>query len=120
MRDLEAKTPPSVSLIANVKDVDNAISINDIPMTKPAARCFDHGNRGMLSIRGELLTILNELRLMTKKMKEENDSIEETNDWKFAAMVIDRLCFWIFSFYLIGTTLVIFFSPSFQEVDDVL
>jgi len=29
MRDLEAKTPPSVSLIANVKDVDNAIPINN-------------------------------------------------------------------------------------------
>ena len=27
--DLEAKTPPSVSLISNVKDVDNAIPIND-------------------------------------------------------------------------------------------
>lgn len=120
MRDLEAKTPPSVSLIANVKDVDNAIPINDFPAAaRPGVRCYDDNSRGMLSIRGELLAILNELRFITKKMKEENDSNEETNDWKFAAMVIDRLCFWIFSFYLIGTTMVIFLSPSFKESDRV-
>ena len=33
------------------------------------------------------------------------------NDWKFAAMVIDRLCFWIFSTYLVLATMAIFISP---------
>ena len=55
-------------------------------------------------IRGELLAILNELRFITRKIKDENDVAEETNDWKFAAMVIDRLCFWIFSIYLVAAT----------------
>ena len=64
------------------------------------------------SIRGELLAILNELRFITRKIKDENDNAEETNDWKFAAMVIDRLCFWIFSLYLIVATIAIFTAPK--------
>ena len=64
------------------------------------------------SIRGELLAILNELRFITRKIKDENDSTEETNDWKFAAMVIDRLCFWIFTLYLIVATIAIFTAPK--------
>jgi nicotinic acetylcholine receptor, invertebrate len=64
-------------------------------------------------IRGELLAILNELRFITRKIKEENDVAEETNDWKFAAMVIDRLCFWIFSIYLVAATALIFTAPKF-------
>ncbi len=31
MRELEARTPPSISLLSNVKDVDNAIPLNDFP-----------------------------------------------------------------------------------------
>ena len=64
------------------------------------------------SIRGELLAILNELRFITRKIKDEHDNAEETNDWKFAAMVIDRLCFWIFSLYLIVATIAIFTAPK--------
>jgi len=64
------------------------------------------------SIRGELLAILNELRFITRKIKDENDNADETNDWKFAAMVIDRLCFWIFSLYLIVATIAIFTAPK--------
>lgn len=46
--------------------------------------------------------------------QEDSDKTDETNDWKFAAMVIDRLCFWIFSTYLFVTTTAIFLSPSFD------
>ena len=131
MRDLESKTPPSVSLIANVKDVDNAIPMTDYPaLQRPRTRIFhEHqspdidGGRsgngsiggGLLSVKSELLAILNELRFITKKMKDDGESEDETNDWKFAALVIDRLCFWIFSIYLVATTMVIFISPSFKD-----
>ena len=63
-------------------------------------------------VRAELLAILNELRFITRKIKDEHDNAEETNDWKFAAMVIDRLCFWIFSLYLIIATIAIFTAPK--------
>jgi len=130
MRDLEAKTPPSVSLISNVKDVDNAIPINDFVVKTGAPgfqRSFDgrppppaagYGNIAVstASMRSELLAILNELRYITKKIKDDLESEEETNDWKFAAMVVDRLCFWIFSLYLVGATIAIFTAPSLHKV----
>jgi nicotinic acetylcholine receptor len=106
MRELEAKSPPSLSLIANIKDVDNAIPMNDYPPLRSVK--VDDG--GYSHVRNELLAILNELRFITHKIKEDIDAVDETNDWKFAAMVIDRLCFWIFSAYWILTTLGIFFS----------
>jgi len=151
MRDLEAKTPPSVSLIANIRDVDNIIPMNEfyqvsgsqVTSSSTAAmfqRSFDSsiggggrygnspgygnntvtggglktGNCNSSGMRSELLAILNELRFITKKMKEDVESNDETNDWKFAAMVVDRLCFWIFTFYLVAATIVIFSSPFFR------
>lgn len=106
MRELESKSPPSLSLISNIKDVDNAIPLNDYP----PLRSVRIDECGLHSVRNELLGILNELRFITHKIKEDDDAADETNDWKFAAMVIDRLCFWIFSVYLVVTTLAIFFS----------
>lgn len=125
MRDLEAKTPPSVSLISNIKDVDNAIPINDFGSAPNFQRSLDgrppsagYGNHAIstLSMRNELLAILNELRYITKKIKDDLESEEETNDWKFAAMVVDRLCFWIFSLYLVGATIAIFTAPSLHKI----
>jgi len=129
MRDLEAKTPPSVSLISNIKDVDNAIPINDFMSTAASAPSFQRsldgrpltggfGNHAIstASTRSELLAILNELRYITKKIKDDLESEEETNDWKFAAMVVDRLCFWIFSLYLVGATIAIFTAPSLHKI----
>lgn len=106
MRELEARTPPSVSLISNVKDVDNAIPLNDFPPVR-SVRMEDGG---LHNVRNELLAILNELRFITHKIKEDQEASEEVNDWKFAAMVIDRLCIWVFSVYMVVTTLAIFFS----------
>ena len=106
MRELEARTPPSVSLISNVKDVDNAIPLNDFPPLRSVK--MDDG--GILNVKNELLAILNELRYITHKIKEDNEANEETNDWKFAAMVIDRLCIWVFSVYMVVATVAIFFS----------
>ncbi len=71
-------------------------------------RLEDHGS--LMNVKNELLAILNELRFITHKIKEDNETEEEVNDWKFAAMVIDRLCIWVFSIYMIVTTLAIFFS----------
>ena len=106
MRELEEKNPPSLSLISNVKDVDNAIPLNDFPPLRSMR--MDDG--GYHSVRNELLGILNELRFITHKIKEDAEAEDETNDWKFAAMVIDRLCFWIFTVWLTVGTLAIFFS----------
>jgi len=107
MRELEAKNPPSVSLISNVKDVDNAIPVNDFPSVR-SVRLYDDVN--IINVRNELLAILNEIRFITHKIKEDNSASDDTNDWKFASMVIDRLCFWLFSVLLVVITLCIYLS----------
>ena len=106
IRELEKRTPPSVSLISNVKDVDNAIPMNDFP----PLRSIRMNDGGVLNVKNELLAILNELRFITHKIKEDADNAEEINDWKFAAMVIDRLCVWIFTISMITTTLAVLIS----------
>jgi len=55
----------------------------------------------------ELTTLLQELRYITRRMRSDAEKESEMNDWKFAAMVIDRLCFWIFSVYLVLLTAII-------------
>ena len=123
MRELEARNPPSMSLLANVKDVDNVIPINSEYRTQYTSTVNNHStpthasqflnnfDDGLKStVKGELLAILSELRFITHRMKEGNDSQDEINEWKFAAMVIDRLCFWIFTAYLVITTVAIFFN----------
>lgn len=63
----------------------------------------------LCGLRGELLAILNELRWMTNKLKDDAEEGSVTSDWKFVAMVVDRLCFWVFTFYYIIGSAVIFF-----------
>ena len=63
-------------------------------------------------IRTEILAVLNEIRFITRRMKDDAKAAQETNDWKWAAMVIDRLCFWVFTVYLTVATIVIFSSAS--------
>ena len=60
----------------------------------------------------ELTMILKELRVLTDKLKadEEDDSIE--NDWKFAAMVLDRLCLITFTgFTMLATAALLITAP---------
>lgn len=51
-----------------------------------------------LSIKSNFLNqILKELQIITKKMKIDQEEEDRGLDWKFAAMVIDRLCLVIFT-----------------------
>ena len=54
----------------------------------------------------ELTSLLAELRCITRRMRSDAEKEDETNDWKFAAMVVDRLCFCLFSVYLALLTVV--------------
>ena len=62
------------------------------------------------SLHADLAAILKEVRFVTQRIKDDVANSDQTSDWKFAAMVIDRLCFWIFSVYFVVGTLAIFFS----------
>ena len=64
-------------------------------------------------------SILKELRCITNKIKRDEYEEEKSLDWKFAAMVIDRLC--MILFYLatfITTCLILLTSKSFYKKSD--
>ncbi|XP_017487939.1 PREDICTED: CHRNA7-FAM7A fusion protein-like [Rhagoletis zephyria] len=62
----------------------------------------------------ELALILKELRWITDQLKKEDETGDVTRDWKFAAMVVDRLCLIIFTLFTIIATLAVLFSaPHF-------
>ena len=54
-----------------------------------------------------LREILHELRSLTEKVKQDDRRQSECSDWKFAALVIDRLCFVLFTFFTLASTVVI-------------
>jgi len=64
-------------------------------------------------LRAELLAILNELRWMTNKLKDDAEEGSATSDWKFVAMVIDRLSFWVFTiYYVVGSVIIFMRAPN--------
>jgi hypothetical protein len=59
-----------------------------------------------------LAAILGELRALTGKLREEDDRQALCSDWKFAAMVVDRVCLVFFSvFTAVSTFAIIFAAP---------
>jgi len=68
----------------------------------------DTGVGGVTSLQMQLAAILAELRLLTVKVKEDTRDKRVAGEWKFMAMVIDRLCFYIFIVLFFVATLVVF------------
>ena len=65
---------------------------------------------GVEALRPELAAILAEVRCVTSKLRSDDSDDEQTSDWKFAAMVIDRLSFWTLTVYLVVVTVAVFGS----------
>ena len=60
----------------------------------------------------ELTMILKELRVLTDKLKADEDDDAIENDWKFAAMVLDRLCLITFTgFTMLATAALLITAP---------
>ncbi|XP_031778428.1 acetylcholine receptor subunit alpha-type acr-16 isoform X2 [Nasonia vitripennis] len=60
--------------------------------------------------RYELILILKEIKIITDQLKDNEVQTKITNDWKFAAMVIDRLCLIVFTLFTIIATITVLFS----------
>lgn len=118
MRDMELRERSSKSLLANVLDLDDDFRSTGNNSTHNYSNNTSHCNKidepsfdtVMYPGRSELRDILRELRFLTQKIKKDEDFAEECNDWKFAAMVIDRLCLWMFTFFTVVSTCGILFS----------
>ncbi|KAJ9576123.1 hypothetical protein L9F63_007010, partial [Diploptera punctata] len=134
MRELELKERSSKSLLANVLDIDDdfrhhggtlqtssAVSATGF-LRGAHAHHEDGGGGGGTLLHGggsgssclgphrELTLILKELRVITDKLRKEDEAAEVTNDWKFAAMVVDRLCLIIFTLFTVIATIAVLFS----------
>jgi len=57
-----------------------------------------------------LEALLKELQFVTHKLQADDKRAELCSEWKFAAMVIDRLCLWLFVIFTVTSTFGILFS----------
>ncbi|KAM9366746.1 neuronal acetylcholine receptor subunit alpha-7-like [Symphorus nematophorus] len=68
------------------------------------------------SVEPELAKILDEVRYIAKRFRDQDEDESVCNEWKFAASVIDRLCLMAFSLFTILCTIGILMSaPNFVE-----
>ncbi|XP_018906933.2 neuronal acetylcholine receptor subunit alpha-7 isoform X2 [Bemisia tabaci] len=130
LRELELKERSSKSLLANVLDIDDDFRHAPIPPPAPHGYLPRHGvgvgghphedghtgtllhatSASCLGPHRELALILKELRVITEKIRKEEEDAAVTNDWKFAAMVVDRLCLIIFTLFTVIATIAVLMS----------
>ena len=68
-------------------------------------------------IRSELRTIISHLASLTRHAQRQEDHDVVCQDWKFVAMVVDRLCLVLFSIAMVSFTLFTLFStPNFFKL----
>ena len=80
---------------------------------------FSNSKNDISSLRRSLNAILKELRCMTQKLKDDEEEEEQSLNWKFAAMVIDRLCMYFFAFAtFVSTALILFTSSNLYKSSD--
>lgn len=71
----------------------------------------------MLSLKVELSSILKEIRSITRKMASDDEEAEMALEWKFAAMVLDKLCLYLFLILTVGSTVgLLFTNPNFFKL----
>ncbi|KXJ82831.1 hypothetical protein RP20_CCG011055 [Aedes albopictus] len=139
IQDVELKERSSKSLLANVLDIDDDFRHNCRPLTPGGTLphnptyfrtvySSDDGSMGPIgsnrmpdaiapphtcftsSADYELALILKEIRFITDQIRKEDEDSDVAKDWKFAAMVVDRLCLIIFTFFTIVATIAVLFS----------
>lgn len=65
-----------------------------------------------------LTDVLGEVRYLTGKMRHDADTQKVCSEWKFAAMVVDRLCLWLFSLFTVVSSGAILLSAP--EVTNII
>nr|XP_014282442.2 neuronal acetylcholine receptor subunit alpha-7-like isoform X2 [Halyomorpha halys] len=109
LHTLELKERSSKSLLANVLDIDDDFRHGPLQASSHTfIRAHEEGTS--TGPHRELGQILKELRMITDKLRKDDEAAEITNDWKFAAMVVDRLCLIIFTLFTVIATIAVLFS----------
>ncbi|CAJ0935294.1 unnamed protein product, partial [Mesorhabditis belari] len=83
-----------------------SLEYNDLQETS----IFSTLNKGVQKACTELKTISNQIRVMRKRVEDDEREEHAANDWKFAAMVVDRLCLFTFTIFIVVSTCGIMFS----------
>ncbi|XP_014670134.1 PREDICTED: acetylcholine receptor subunit alpha-type acr-16-like, partial [Priapulus caudatus] len=139
LRELELKERCSRSLLANVLDIDDDFKVgNNSSSSSLGNSCsraaptsggggYDADNNlhgvpgggggvggsGGGGTRSELTYILREMRYITDYMRQDDSNRLLSNDWKFAAMVVDRICLWLFTIYTaVSSIAVVSHAPN--------
>ncbi|KAL4228145.1 Kinesin-related protein 11 [Mactra antiquata] len=61
-------------------------------------------------------SVLKDIKFISEHMSEEDDETSVVEDWKFAAMVLDRLFFWVFTLAsFIGTFGILLQAPTIYD-----
>lgn len=134
MKELDLKEKSSKSLLANVLDMDDdfvpSTHIHAHHNTNSQNNVNNVGNPtkngGFIRVSGqvpsqeenvnttypsgvprELSLILKEIKVITDKIRDDEESSAIESDWKFAAMVLDRLCLITFTLFTIVATLAV-------------
>ena len=112
----------SKSLLANIINTDDitAIRMNHSLLTSfnlPSASSDALVNADVSATRSELRSILSELRFLTDYVRKSDEDDDISQDWKFSAMVIDRLCLVLFTILTtIFSYLTLFSAPNFFKL----
>ena len=88
----------------------NATASDDLGPTGNNTSAVGNSAAFPSGIHRELSLILKELRVITDKIRDEEDTAAIENDWKFAAMVLDRLCLITFTLFTFIATIAVLLS----------
>ena len=76
----------------------------------PKPNAVEVGNHATMLL---LQRIYSELKVITKQMIESEKDDTASNQWKFAAMVVDRCCLYIFTIFIVVTTIALMMSAPY-------
>lgn len=100
-------TAASLKTIRNIASTQHSMESTQISGSPISS---DVGNQAIVSL---LQKINYELKTITKRMQEDEREEAQSNSWKFAAMVVDRLCLYVFTVFIIATILGVMFAAPY-------
>ncbi|XP_069739995.1 neuronal acetylcholine receptor subunit beta-2 [Narcine bancroftii] len=71
--------------------------------------------RGSANVQSNIQEAIDGIRFIAEHLKCEDEDQSISEDWKYVAMVIDRLFLWIFVFVCVVGTLGLYLQPFFQN-----
>jgi nicotinic acetylcholine receptor len=108
----------SKSLLANITNIDDQSYIRtNNQLLIPVINHVKNDNCDMNFSRSDIRMIMSELKFVTDYVRKEEEEDDISQDWKFSAMVIDRLCLVLFTIMTtIFSYVTLFSAPNFFKL----